>query len=152
VYSVAVPARIVSIQLCTGHRQPMRSVTAAELISGLGLEGDKHAVAVSNRQVLLADQEALDEVGVAPGTIKENLTVEGLDVMGLPVGTRLRLGAGAVLEITGICEPCFRMDEIRMGLKDELEGRRGMVSRVIRGGTITVGDAITLEEAEPLAS
>jgi MOSC domain-containing protein YiiM len=147
-----VPARIVSIQLCTGHCQPMRYVTSAELISGLGLEGDKHAVAVSDRQVLLADQEALDEVGVAPGIIKENLTVEGLNVMGLPVGTRLRLGAGAVLEITKVCEPCFRMDEIRLGLKEELEGRRGMVSRVIRGGSIRVGDPITFEEAEPLAS
>lgn len=130
----------------------MRYVDRAELITGLGLDGDKHAVASSNRQVLLADQEALDEVGVGPGIIKENLTVEGLDVMGLLVGTRLRLGSVALLEITNICEPCFRMDEIRMGLKDELIGRRGMVSRVILGGTISVGDPIAIEEAEPLAS
>lgn len=130
----------------------MDYVTSAQLIAGLGLEGDKHAVPTSNRQVLLADQEALDEVGVAAGIIKENVTVEGLNVMGLPVGTRVRLGAGAVLEITKVCEPCFRMDEIRMGLKDELVGRRGMVSRVVRGGSIRVGDPITVEEAEPLAS
>ena len=130
----------------------MRHVDNAELITGLGLDGDKHAVASSHRQVLLADQEALDEVGVAPGTIKENLTVEGLNVMGLPVGTRVRLGASAVLEITQVCEPCFRMDEIRAGLKDELVGRRGMVSRVIAGGMIHVGDPIVVEEAEPLAS
>lgn len=130
----------------------MRYVDRAELITGLGLDGDKHAVASSNRQVLLADQEALDEVGVGPGIIKENLTVEGLDVMGLLVGTRLRLGSVALVEITNICEPCFRMDEIRMGLKDELIGRRGMVSRVILGGTISVGDPIAIEEAEPLAS
>ena len=130
----------------------MRYVDRAELITGLGLDGDKHAVATSKRQVLLADQEALDEVGVAPGTIKENLTVEGLHVMGLAVGARLRLGARAILRITDVCEPCFRMDEIRLGLKDELEGRRGMVAVVVRGGSITVGDAITVEEAEPLAS
>ena len=147
-----MPARIVSIQLCTGHRQPMRYVDNATLITGVGLDGDKHAVATSNRQVLLADQEALDEVGVGPGTIKENLTVEGLHVMGLPVGTRIRLGRSAVLEITNVCEPCFRMDEIRMGLKDELIGRRGMVARVIAGGTIGVGDPVAIEEAEPLAS
>ena len=55
----------------------MRLVPAATLITGVGLEGDKHAVAVSDRQVLLADKEALDAVGVEPGTIKENLTVEG---------------------------------------------------------------------------
>ena len=130
----------------------MRLVPTATLITGLGIEGDKHAVATSHRQLLLADQEALDEVGVEPGTIKENLTVEGLHVMGLPVGTRVRLGDSAVIEITKVCEPCFRMDEIRLGLKDELEGRRGMVARVVNGGSITVGDRITLEEAEPLAS
>jgi MOSC domain-containing protein YiiM len=130
----------------------MRLVPTATLISGLGIEGDKHAVATSHRQVLLADQEALDEVGVEPGAIKENLTVEGLHVMGLPAGTRVRLGESAVVEITEVCEPCFRMDEIRTGLKDELVGRRGMVARVVNGGSITVGDRITLEEAEPLAS
>jgi MOSC domain-containing protein YiiM len=130
----------------------MRPVPSATLISGLGIQGDKHAVAVSDRQVLLADKEALDAVGVIPGTIKENLTVEGLNVMDLPEGSRLRLGTSAVLEITKICEPCFRMDEIRDGLKQELEGRRGMVARVIQGGTIHLGDPIRVEEAEPLAS
>jgi MOSC domain-containing protein YiiM len=130
----------------------MRPVPSAALISGLGIQGDKHAVAVSDRQVLLADKEALDAVGVAPGTIKENLTVEGLNVMDLPAGSRLRLGTSAVLEITEICEPCFRMDEIRHGLKQELEGRRGMVARVIQGGTIHLGDPIQVEKAEPLAS
>src|SRR5438552_5039871 len=145
-------ARIVSIQLCPGHREPMQPVPAATLMTGVGLEGDKHAAAASSRQVLLADKEALDAVGVLPGTIKENLTVEGLSVMQMPVGTRLRLGTSAVLEITKVCEPCFRMDEIRDGLKLELEGRRGMVSRVVQGGSIRVGDSITIEEAEPLAS
>ena len=145
-------AQIVSIQLCPGHREPMRPVDQARLITGVGLEDDKHASPASLRQVLLADREALDDVGVASGTIKENLTVEGLNVMALAVGTRLRLGAQAVLEITKVCEPCFRMDEIRMGLKDELVGRRGMVSRVIQGGSIEVGDAIAIEAVESLAS
>jgi MOSC domain-containing protein YiiM len=118
----------------------------------LGLEGDKHASAASKRQVLLADKEALDAVGVLPGTIKENVTVEGVDVMQLPPGTQLRLGRSAVLEITAICEPCFRMDEIRDGLKQELVGRRGMVSVVVESGTINVGDTINVERSEPLAS
>src|SRR5437763_11778364 len=141
-------ARIVSIQLCPGHRQPMQLVPTATLITGVGIEGDKHAVATSDRQVLLADQEALDEVCVEPGTIKENLTVEGLHVMGLPAGTRVRLGNSAVLEITKVCEPCFRMDEIRMGHKGEIVGRRGMVTRVGQGGSSTVVDRYTLEDAE----
>jgi MOSC domain-containing protein YiiM len=130
----------------------MQFVPSAKLMEGLGIEGDKHASAASKRQVLLADKEALDAVGVLPGTIKENVTVEGVDVMQLPAGTRVRLGRSAVLEITAICEPCFRMDEIREGLKQELEGRRGMLSRVIQGGSISVGDSITVERSEPLAS
>jgi MOSC domain-containing protein YiiM len=148
----AVTARIVSIQLCPGHREPMRLVPTATLITGVGLEGDKHAGGAVDRQVLLADKEALDAVNVQPGTIKENLTVEGLNVMELPAGSRLRLGVSAVLEITKVCEPCFRMDEIRDGLRQELEGRRGMVSRVVLGGPIHVGDPITVEQAQPLAS
>jgi MOSC domain-containing protein YiiM len=130
----------------------MQLVTTANLVTDLGIEGDKHASAASKRQVLLADKEALDAVGVLPGTIKENVTVEGVDVMRLPAGTRMRLGRSAVLEITAICEPCFRMDEIRDGLQAELEGRRGMVSRVVQGGTISVGDTITIELSESLAS
>ena len=130
----------------------MQLVATANLIADLGIEGDKHASAASKRQVLVADKEALDAVGVLPGTIKENLTVEGVDVMRLPAGTRIHLGRSAVLEITAVCEPCFRMDEIREGLKAELEGRRGMVSRVVKGGTIKVGDPIAIEQSEPLAS
>jgi MOSC domain-containing protein YiiM len=130
----------------------MQLVSSAHLIEGLGIEGDKHASAASQRQVLLADKEALDTVGVLPGTIKENVTVEGVHVMELAPGSRVRLGRSAVLEITAVCEPCFRMDEIREGLKQELEGRRGMVSRVVRGGMINVGDPITVERTEPLAS
>ena len=130
----------------------MLLVPSANLVGGLGMEGDKHAAATSKRQVLLADKEALDAVGVLPGTIKENITVEGVDVMQLPAGSRVRLGPSAVLEITAVCEPCFRMDEIRDGLKQELEGRRGMTSRVLAGGIIKVGDPITIELSEPLAS
>jgi MOSC domain-containing protein YiiM len=147
-----VPARIVSIQLCPGHREPMQPVSSAELITGVGLKGDKHANQASHRQVLLADKEALDLVTVSPGTIKENVTVEGLNVMDLAVGSRLRLGSGPLLQITEVCEPCFRMDEIRSGLKGELAGRRGMLSRVIQGGAIKVGDIVTVEAAESIAS
>jgi MOSC domain-containing protein YiiM len=130
----------------------MKMVRSAKVIEGQGLEGDKHAGGAPDRQILLADKESLDAVNVRPGMIKENLTVEGLNVMELPPGSRLHLGASAVLEITKVCEPCFRMDEIRDGLQQELIGRRGMVSRVVQGGSIHVGDPIAVEEAQPLAS
>ena len=130
----------------------MQPVKTAKLIAEFGLEGDKHASAASKRQVLLADKEALDAVGVTPGTIKENITVEGLDAMRLPAGSRLRLGESAIIEIASICEPCFRMDEIRNGLRLELEGRRGVLATVVAGGAISVGDRITIEQQHALAS
>src|ERR1700738_4378514 len=130
----------------------MKLVATANVIEGQALEGDRHAGAAPDRQVLLADKEALDAVNVQPGTIKENLTVEGLNVIELPPGSRLHLGATAVLAITTVCEPCFRLEEIRDGLQQELVGRRGMLSRVVRGGLIHVGDPIAVEEAQPIAS
>jgi MOSC domain-containing protein YiiM len=130
----------------------MQPVNTATLTAGVGIDGDKHAASASRRQVLIADQEALDDLGLVPGTIKENLTVSGLDVMSLAPGTRLRLGAGVVLELTSVCEPCFRMDEIRQGLREQLDMRRGMNSRVISGGRITVGDSITIIQDRELAS
>ena len=102
--------------------------------------------------MLLVDREALDALGLLPGTIKENVTVEGLNVMSLAPGTQIRLGSDAVLEITSVCEPCFRMDEIRMGLKGELVGRRGVNAVVVHGGTINVSDPIAIEAVQPLAS
>lgn len=123
----------------------MRAVPEATLVADLGLRDDKHAHPRSRRQVLVADREALDALDLRPGSIKENLTVEGLHVMRLPAGTRLRIGASAVLEITSVCEPCFRMDEIRAGLQVALEGRRGMNTRVVAGGLIARGDLIHID-------
>ncbi|HEY8952848.1 MAG TPA: MOSC domain-containing protein [Candidatus Dormibacteraeota bacterium] len=130
----------------------MQSVPSATLSAGVGLAGDKHASPASTRQVLLADKEALDRLNLESGVIKENVTVEGLDVMTLDVGTRLQLGAQVVLEITSVCEPCFRMDEIRPGLRAELDGKRGMNSRVVTGGRIAVGEAIAILAQRELAS
>lgn len=143
--------RVAAIQVCPGHREPMRGVSVAELDAGMGLRGDTHAKPASKRQVLLADKEALDALGLLAGTIKENITVEGVDVMRLSPGTRLRLGAAAMLEVTTVCEPCFRMDEIRAGLRAELEGRRGMNTVVIEGGRVAVGDRVTVFEPGPLS-
>src|SRR3989441_12122445 len=96
----------------------MTLVRSANVIEGLGIEGDKHASAASKRQELLADKEALDAVGVLPGTIKENVTVEGVDVMQLPVGSQVGLGRSALAELTAICEPCFPLDDIGVGLEE----------------------------------
>jgi MOSC domain-containing protein YiiM len=134
--------RILSIQLCPGHRKPMNKVGSAEAIENLGLKGDRHALPDSSRQILMIEQETLNELGLSPGAVKENITTTGVVLMKLPYKERLLLGGDVILEITKPCSPCSRMEEIRPGLGQELAGRRGILARVIRGGVISVGDPI----------
>ena len=111
-------------------------------VENQGFEGCAHANP-PRREVLLASKEHLDVVGVEPGAIRENVTVEGADVQTWPVGQRVRVG-GALLEITMVCDPCQRMDDLHAGLRAELEDRRGMLAHVVAGGEIVLGDPIEL--------
>jgi MOSC domain-containing protein YiiM len=123
----------------------MRHVDSARVIAGLGIEGDAHAASEgprTPRQVLLMDSETLDEMGLKPSQIRENVTTTGLAPGSIAAGQRLALGDDVVLEVTGDCAPCGRMDEIRAGLRERLEGRRGLLATVIEGGTMTVGDTV----------
>jgi MOSC domain-containing protein YiiM len=129
----------------------MSEVENAVALTDRGLEGCRHARPSSGRQVLLVDSETLEAFGLRPGQIKENVTTGGLPVNDLASGQRLEIGA-AVLEVTGPCEPCSRMDEIRMGLRQELRGHRGILCRVIQGGRIQRGDRIELAPAGAAAS
>jgi MOSC domain-containing protein YiiM len=115
----------------------------AVALSDHGLEGCAHARPGGKRQVLFVSAEHLEAVGVEPGTIRENLTVEGADVQTWPVGQRVRVGA-AEFEVTMVCDPCENMEAIRPGLQAELEGRRGMLARVVAGGEVAVGDEVEL--------
>ena len=138
-------ARVISIQLCKEHREPMVPVQEAVAIHDRGLEGDKHAMKGSPRQVLVMDKETLDGFGLPIGIVKENVTVEGLDLSTVQAGNVFFIGDEVTLEATGPCEPCGRMDEIRPGLREALDGRRGIVTMVLNGGTLRVGDAIRVE-------
>ena len=123
------------------HRQPMREVEEIVAIENRGLQGCAHGRVGSGRQVLLMEAETLEELGLQPGVVKENVTTRGLALRGLKVGQRLRVGE-AMLEVGCPCEPCRLMDQIRSGLQDELRGRRGMLCRVVQGGRIRRGDGI----------
>ena len=112
-------------------------------IAGQGLEGCAHANP-PKREVLFVSAEHLESVGVEPGAIRENLTVEGTDVEQWPIGQRVRVGDDAVFEITMVCDPCHRMDELRDGLRRELEGKRGMLARIVESGEVAVGDPVEL--------
>ncbi len=145
-------AKVAALHVCPAHRAPMKPVTVAQVVADFGLEGDRHAKAGSRRQVLLIEKETLDTLGVAPGTARENITTQGANLMGLVPGQRLRLGRDVVLEVTGTCHPCQRLDEVRAGLSQEMTDRRGINARVIAGGSIQLGDAIVVLEALPTAA
>ena len=137
-------ATVVGLQICPGHREPTTSVECARAVENLGLEGDRHAKGDSKRQVLLMEAETLEKLDLHVGDVKENITTRGIALMGLPPGTRLCVG-GAVLEITGECHPCSRMEDLRPGLLQEIGGQRGMLVRVAQSGTINVGDTILIQ-------
>src|SRR5947199_5348100 len=111
-------------------------------IVGRGLEGCAHANP-PKREVLFVSREHLESVDVEPGAVRENLTVEGDDVEKWPIGQQVRVGE-ALFEITMVCDPCHRMDELRQGLRAELQGKRGMLARVTQSGEIALGDEIEL--------
>ena len=142
--SSAAVGEIVAIHLCSATRAPMRSVSTASVVE-TGIDGDRHAAPEGSRkarQVLLMDRETLEALDLNPGDIRENITVSGLDFATLEAGRRVTLGGEAVVEVTGPCAPCSRMDEIRPGLKDELQGRRGKLAFVVETGSIGVGDTV----------
>jgi MOSC domain-containing protein YiiM len=106
-----------------------------------GLEGCAHARPGGKRQVLLIDRETLEAMSLAPGIVRENITTEGLNVNSLATGQQLRVGE-ARLEVSAVCTPCDQLEKIRPGLRKEFWGRRGMLCRIVEGGTIRRGDPI----------
>lgn len=143
------------------------------LVAGLGVEGDAHiGVTVKHRsrvardptqpnvrQVHLIHGELHDELATAgfevrPGDLGENVTTRGVDLLSLPKGTRLRLGSDAIVEITGLRNPCVQIDRFQRGLLAECVGRdangnvvrkTGVMSVVVAGGIVRPGDAIEIE-------
>ncbi len=150
-------------------RKPVRE--AITLMEGLGVDDDVHAgMTVKHRSRMKRDpmqpnlrqvhlihaelHDALQTQGftVGPGDMGENVTTRGLALLALPVGTRLRLGEEAVIELTGLRNPCAQLDEIQPGLMEAtlerdaggmVRARKAGVMSVVRaGGTIRPGDAI----------
>ncbi|ALE07929.1 molybdenum cofactor biosysynthesis protein [Arthrobacter sp. ERGS1:01] len=159
-----------------GHRFSKQSVDFLELVAGHGVAGDAHyGTTVQHRsrvrvdptqpnlrQVHLIHQELFEELApkgfaVAPGALGENVTTVGLELLALPRGTRLHLGETAVVEVTGLRNPCSQIDDYQRGLLKELVGyddagtlvrRAGIMGVVHRGGTVHPGDRIAVELPE----
>jgi cyclic pyranopterin phosphate synthase len=139
-------ASVVALHASHAGRAPLEALPSAQVIESAGLDGDRHSKPGNRRALLLMDHEVLEHFGLTPGAVREQITVRGVDLPKLVFGTQLVVG-DAVLEVAAPCAPCERMDEIRLGLRAELDGRRGRFVRVVRGGRITVGDEITVESA-----
>jgi MOSC domain-containing protein YiiM len=135
---------VLRLFTCLVHRFPMQEVSEVEVLKDKGFKGCIHGRPGSRRQVSLIDRETLERFGLAPGVVKENITTRGIDFQLLATGNVLRIG-DCVLEITGPCDPCARMDEIRMGLQEELKGQRGWLCRVQEAGKIRRGDRIEVQ-------
>jgi MOSC domain-containing protein YiiM len=139
-------AHVSDLFVAAERRRPMKAVDQAMAVADRGFEGCLHARQGSRRQLLLVDSEMLAEFNLMPGVLRENITTVGLNIGDLKPGQRVAVGT-AVVEVTIPCEPCSQMDEIRVGLREALKDRRGVLCRVIQGGRISRGDVIEIREA-----
>ena len=163
-------ARVTAVSTSTTHSFSKQNRLSIRLLAGLGVEGDAHlGVTVKHRsrvakdpsqpnlrQVHLITEETLANLRsagfeVAPGQLGENLTTRGIDLLDLPEGTTLHLGAGAVVQITGLRNPCVQLDRFQPGLMRALIGRdadgrpllkAGVMGVVLASGEVAPGDPI----------
>ncbi|MCH7844113.1 MAG: MOSC domain-containing protein [Chloroflexi bacterium] len=136
---------ITNLHIARVKGTPSDPVQQATAISGLGLEGDRSAYEGNLRQVLFIDKGVLDELGLAPGQVKENITVTGLDLTQTKAGQVFSIGDEVTMELVGECEACGKMDALVLGLQDKIDGKRGMLAKVLNGGNIRVGDSVRVE-------
>jgi len=166
-------ARVLSVSADSAHRFSKPVHDSITLIEGLGIAGDAHSgrtvqhrsrvakdpTQPNLRQVHLIHAELFGEVGregftVRPGELGENVTTVDIDLLGLPTGTVLRLGDQALVEITGLRNPCRQIDGLQRGLMRRLvlrddDGtvirRAGVMGVVLRSGVVRPGDTIDIE-------
>jgi len=164
---------VTAVSVSTGHTFSKRNRDTIRLLAGLGVDGDAHAGATVKhrsrvardpaqpnlRQVHLVHAELHDELSAAgfavrAGDIGENVTTRGVELLALPTGTRLHLGATAVVEVTGLRNPCAQLDAFQPGLMSAVLGRdehgglvrkAGIMAVVLAGGDVHPGDRVRVE-------
>lgn len=142
--------RIVAV--CTSPKKGMRKKNVGEalLVVEHGLEGDAH-VGDWHRQVSLLALESIEKMRamglkVGPGDFAENLTTEGIDLVSLPVGTKLLIGEEGLGEVTQIGKECHTRCAIYHQAGDCVMPKEGIFIRVLQGGPVKVGDTIEIQE------
>ncbi len=167
------PGTVAAVSLSPRHSFGKANQERIRLLAGLGVEGDAHlGVTVQHlsrvardptqpnlRQVHLIHAELHDELraagfSVEPGEMGENVTTRGIDLLALPVGTRLYLGGDAAVEVTGLRNPCFQLDRFQPGLMSavlerdadgNLVRKAGIMGVVVAEGEVRPGDPVRVE-------
>ena len=166
-------AIVTAVSRAPRHEFSKPTVDRIRLLEGLGVDGDAHfgetvqhrsrvardPTQPNLRQVHLIHEELHDELrargfDVAPGVMGENVTTRGVDLLALPTSTRLKLGSEAVIEITGLRNPCVQLDHYRQGLMAAVLDRdadgglvrkSGVMAVVLTGGDVRARDPIIIE-------
>ena len=144
--------KVLSLQIVVKHRKPLQPVDSVKAIVGHGLEGDVHSKRVSTkRQVHLLDTRVLESVGLHPGDLRDQITVDFPNLTQLPEGALLAVGE-TVFELTMSCPVCDHVADLAGhpapdGLIQSLQGKSGMLAKVVHTtgeGRITVGDSVSV--------
>jgi MOSC domain-containing protein YiiM len=169
--------KVIAVSSNAAHTFSKQTQDRIRLIAGLGVEGDAHmGVTVQHRsrvaqdptqpnlrQVHLLHSELFDELHLAgfcvmPGQMGENITTRGIALLDLPTGTRLSIGDTAVIEVTGLRNPCIQIDQFKTGLLSQVVHRNvngalvrkaGIMTIVLVSGHVAPGDSIHMELPPP---
>lgn len=143
-------AKVVAV--CSSKTKGVRknNIIKGELKTEFGLIGDAHADSGWHRQVSLLAQESIEKMrkmgfDVGPGDFAENITCEGIELLSLPIGTRLAIGEDVVLEISQIGKECHAGCAIFKQTGKCIMPKEGVFARVIQGGPVNTGDDITVK-------
>jgi len=149
-----VTAKPSVIAVCSSprHRFSKQPQLSIHLLAGLGVQGDAHCGATvqhiylkkrtpqapNRMQVHLLASELLHELELQPGQLGENITTQGIDLIHLPLGTRLHIGAEAVVELTGLRSPCVQIEKFKPGLLKRVVARDAATTALARAGVMAI--------------
>ena len=151
------PGRVTWLGLRPERRAPMKVAGVLQLETGRGVSGDRYSKPDGNRQVTLIGAENLAAIGaflgmasVDPEAVRRNFVIEGLNLLALKE-RRFRIGE-AILQTTGECHPCSRMEEILgVGGYNAMRGQGGITAKVLQGGVVKLGDVVERLDCDRLS-